>query len=418
MPHSKYLIIGSSHAALEAATAIRLEDMDGAITLLTRDSRLPYSPTVLPYIVSGRLRPEGVLLRDPAYFVQNDVGLQRDTEVVRVAPAQKTVATASGVTWTYDKLLLATGGTPIIPAVPGLNDAKPHLLHTMDDAIRLRDAIAQAKSAIILGAGLCGMHVTEAMAAAGIAVSVIVRSRPLREYFGPRASGMIQHAFERNGVRTLMGRTAAGVERHGDRYAVTLHDGETITADLLMVGTGVTPAMAYLAGSGVETSDGILVDDHMRTNVPDIWAAGDVAETRGFWGGHVVNGILPGAVEQGRIAGADMASDSAVKAFPGAIPLNTYHYFAHHAISVGMGGQLSADAGLEIDEQADDSRGVYRRIVMQEGKLAGISSIDDFVDPGIMWQLILRRIDLSPVKSEFLAHPQETGRRLMSRLWR
>ncbi len=191
MPHSKYLIVGSSHAALEAVTAIRLQDADGGITMLTRDSRLPYSPTILPYIVSGRSRPDNVMLRDAAYFARNNVALRRNAEVVGVDPAAKSVRTAAGVVWTYDRLLLATGGTPVVPAVPGLADVTLHVLHTMDDAIRLRDAIAQAKSAIVLGAGLCGMHVAENMAKAGLDVSVLVRSRPLREYFSPRAGGMI-----------------------------------------------------------------------------------------------------------------------------------------------------------------------------------------------------------------------------------
>ena len=418
MPYSKYLIVGSSHAALEAVTAIRLQDERGSITMLTRDSRLPYSPTILPYIVSGRSRPDNVVLRDAAYFAQNKVELQRNAEVVGVDPALQSVRTADGAIWTYARLLLATGGTPVVPAVPGLSDVRLHVLHTMDDAIALRDAIGRAQSAIVLGAGLCGMHVAENMAKAGLAVSVLVRSRPLREYFSPRAGGMIQTAFAGNGARMMMGRTPAAVERRGDGCAVTLDNGETITADLLMVGTGVTPAMAYLAGSGVETGRGILVDDRMRTSVADVWAAGDVAEARSFWGGTAVNGILPGAVEHGRIAGADMADDAVVRDFPGAMSLNTYHYFEHHSVSVGLGGQLPDDADFDIDEQVDAARGKYRRIVMREGRLVGISSIDDFVDPGVMWQLILRRTDLSPCKADFLAHPQATGRRLMSQLWR
>ena len=418
MAYSKYLIVGSSHAALEAVTAIRLQDEGGSITMLTRDSRLPYSPTILPYIVSGRSRPDNVVLRDAAYYAQNKVELQRNAEVVGVDPALQSVRTADGAIWTYARLLLATGGTPVVPAVPGLSDVRLHVLHTMDDAIALRDAIGRAQSAIVLGAGLCGMHVAENMAKAGLAVSVLVRSRPLREYFSPRAGGMIQTAFAGNGARMMMGRTPAAVERRGDGCAVTLDNGETITADLLMVGTGVTPAMAYLAGSGVETGRGILVDDRMRTSVADVWAAGDVAEARSFWGGTAVNGILPGAVEHGRIAGADMADDAVVRDFPGAMSLNTYHYFEHHSVSVGLGGQLPDDADFDIDEQVDAARGKYRRIVMREGRLVGISSIDDFVDPGVMWQLILRRTDLSPCKADFLAHPQATGRRLMSQLWR
>ena len=123
----------------------------------------------------------------------------------------------------------------------------------------------------------------------------------------------------------------------GEGCRATLDDGSTLAADLLLVCTGVKPNIDFLAGSGIETDTGILVDDRMRTSAPNVWAAGDVAQARGFWGGKVVNGILPNAVEQGRIAGLDMADDAEVRPFPGAVPLNTYSFFGQQAISVGRG---------------------------------------------------------------------------------
>jgi phenylglyoxylate dehydrogenase epsilon subunit len=155
-----------------------------------------------------------------------------------------------------------------------------------------------------------------------------------------------------------------------------------------------------------------LVDDRMRTNLANVWAAGDVVQARGFWGGQFVNGILPNAVEQGRVAGADMANDAAVQPFPGAVPLNTYSFFGQQAISVGR----SSGPGSEVVEAGSD--GSYRHIVLKDGRLVGISTINDFVDAGVMWQLILRRTDLSAVKEAFIANPKLTGRQLMSQHWR
>ena len=120
--HSKYLIIGSSHAALEAATAIRLHDSDGALTLLTRDARMPYSPTILPYVVSGRSRPDRVALRDEAWLRENPVTFVPAATVVAVEPAQSRLRLQSGEVWTYERLLIATGATPAMPPVRGLAD--------------------------------------------------------------------------------------------------------------------------------------------------------------------------------------------------------------------------------------------------------------------------------------------------------
>lgn len=410
---SKYLIVGSSHAALEAVTAIRMIDAGGTLTLLTRDAHLPYSPTILPYVVSGRSQPDNVLLRDATYFRDNAVTFVPGAEVASVDPAQSTVRLDSGDDWGYGRLLIATGAVPSLPKAAGLADVPYHVLRSLDDAVGLRRAMQRAKSALVLGAGLIGMHAAENMAKAGIAVTVIeLQPHALSTYFEPKASAIIEHTFAGNGVRMLMGRTLASVERRGDGIAAVLDDSSTLAADLLLVCTGVKPNIGFLKGSGIDTDAGILVDDRMHTNCANVWAGGDVAQARGFWGDKVVNGILPNAVEQGRIAGLDMAEDRGVQPFLGAVPLNTYSFFGQQAISVGRSG----GPGSEVAEGGGE--GSYRHVVLKDGRLVGIATINDFVDAGIMWQLILRQVDLSAVKTEFIADPQRTGRQLMSQIWR
>src|SRR3974390_250539 len=410
---SKYLIVGSSHAALEAANAIRMFDSVGTLTLLTRDAHLPYSPTILPYVVSGRSQPDNVTLRDAAYFRANAIDFVSGAEIVSVDPAQSSLRLATGESWHYERLLIATGAAPSLPKVRGLAAVPYHVLRSLDDAVGLRRAMQQAKSALVLGAGLIGMHAAENMAKAGIKVTVVELQRfALSVYFEPKASAMIERTFAEHGVQMLMGRTLVSVERAGDGIATTLSNGTTLEADLLLVCTGVKPNISFLKGAGIETNVGILVDDRMRTNGAKIWAAGDVAQGRGFWGDKVVNGILPNAVEQGRIAGADMAEDAGVQPFRGAVPLNTYSFFGQQAISVGHCGS----PGSEVVEGGGG--GSYRHIVLKDGRLCCISTINDFIDAGIMWQLILRRTDLSAVKEAFIANPQLTGRQLMSQMWR
>lgn len=414
--HSKHLIVGSSHAALEAATAIRFLDAEGSVTLLTRDARLPYSPTILPYVVSGRSQPDNVTLRDEGWFRDNAIDFVPRATVTAIDPAQSSLRLDSNETWTYERLLIATGAAPVLPAVDGLADFAFHVLRSMEDAIDLRAAIGAAKSAIVLGGGLIGMHAAENMAKAGVAVTVVELSKHvLSAYFEPRASKIIEDVFARNGVRMLTGRTIVGVDGAGDRCFAALDDGRKIVADLLLVCVGAKPNVKFLDGSGIKINSGIVVDDRMRTNVPNIWAAGDVAEAGSLWGGNIVNGILPNAVEQGRIAGLDMAEDSALVPFPGAVPLNTYSFFGQQAVSVGRG---EAGVDCEIAESIDDGKSIYRRIVFRDDQLVGIATINDFVDAGIMWQLIRRRVDLSGVKAAFVADPRTTGRQLMSRLWR
>jgi phenylglyoxylate dehydrogenase epsilon subunit len=410
---SKYLIVGSSHAALEAAAAIRMIDGAGKLTLLTRDPHLPYSPTILPYVVSGRSQPDNVMLRDAGYFRDNAIDFRSGATVVSVDPAQSSLHLASGENWQYERLLLATGASPSLPKIAGLADVPFHVLRSLDDATGLKQAMTKAKSALVLGAGLIGMHAAENMAKAGMQVTVVeLQPHALSAYFEPKASAIIERAFTAHGVRMLMGRTLASVARAGARISATLDDGTAVEADLLLVCTGVRPNIGFLEGSGIATDAGILVDDRMRSSAANVWAAGDVAQARGFWGGNVVNGILPNAVEQGRIAGADMADDTGLQPFPGAVPLNTYSFFGQQAISVGRSG----GSGNEVAEAGCD--GSYRHIVLKDGRLVGISTINDFIAAGVMWQLILRGIDLAAVKDAFIANPQLVGRQLMSQHWR
>ena len=239
------------------------------------------------------------------------------------------------------------------------------------------------------------------------------RNHVLPGYFADDAAAIIETAFRDRGVVLAMGQTAVAVEPQSGGFRLRLAGGGECVGDLLLLATGVRPATAFLAGSGVGIEQGVLVDERMRTSVPDIWAAGDVTQPEHFLDGRkAVAGILPNAVEQGRIAGADMAGDRGVKPYAGSVSLTTFGFFGNHAVSVGA----LEEAGAQIEIRSDN--GKYLRLVIADGRLRGISAINHPVDAGLMWQLILRRVDLHPVLADFLARPHETGRILMSRLWR
>ncbi len=408
-----YLIVGSSHAALEAADAIRAQQPEGRLILASRDRDLPYSPTVLPYVVSGQSPADGVALRAPGALEARGIELQLNRELTAIDAEQHIASFADGSQIQYAKLLLATGASPALPPVAGLDSVPYLVLRTLQDAVALRDALKQAKRAIVLGAGLIGMHAAENLVRAGAAVTIIeMADRVLPAYFPPQASEKIAEAFTQGGVMLQLGRRVTAVSG-SQTIQAELDDGSTVEGDLLLVATGVAPNMAFAAGCGLQTDQGILVDEQMRTNLPDIWAAGDVAQARDLLAGERrVNGILPNAVEQGRIAGMGMVDDPYLKPFSGGVALNTYHFFGHHAVAVG--NPSTDDAGTEIHESNGSG---YRRIALRNDRLVGIAAIDQPLDAGVMWQLMLRDTDLGPVKAAFLADPLTTGRQLMATTW-
>jgi len=329
MQRTHYLIVGASHAALSALHAIRLHDTEQEVTLLTRDDSLPYSPTVLPYVVSGRSAPDRVFLRDEGYFAKHKVNYLRGARVQKVDAGASSVELADGNKIGFDKLLLATGAAPMLPPIPGLAGLKYHVLRTLADAVALREALPRIKRAIVLGGGLIGMHAAENLAKGGVDVSVVeMQPHVLAGYFDAEASAMIEKVFAANGVRLRLGASVASFAPQGEGCRAMLSDGTELDADLLLVATGVAPVTDFLVGSGIATERGVLVDAHMRTNVANIWAAGDVAQARGFYSEErIINGILPDAVDQGRIAGMAMAEDPGTKDYAGGVPLNTYSFF-------------------------------------------------------------------------------------------
>jgi len=410
-----YLVAGASHAALSALEAIRMHDPAGSVAVLAREDHLPYSPTVLPYVVSGRSKPETVALKPAAYFAQNNIAILAGRALTRVDAATKRVHFANGEAMAYGKLLLATGAAPIVPPIPGLGEVKFHVLRTLADATRLHAALPKARAAVVLGAGLIGMHAAENLAKTGASVTVVeMQAQVLPGYFDAAASQIIASVFAANGVRLRLGSRVEKLAASSQGCTLTLADGSCIDADLLLVATGVAPVIDYLEGSGIATERGILVDDSMRTSVADIYAAGDVAQARGFYGGKpLVGGILPDAVEQGRIAGMAMAGDPATPAYPGSVPLNSYAFFGQQALSVGS--QSEGELACQVTDAGTNQ---YLKIVMRDNRLTGIFGINRPFDPGIMWQLILRRTDLGAVRDQFIANPRETARQLMSQLWR
>ena len=415
MVQVQYLVVGSSHAALEAIDAIRMHDQEGSLALVTRDDRLPYSPTVLPYIVSGRSAPDNVQLRQAEYFSQRGVSCTFGRALVRIEPKRNVATLSDGIEIAYDKLLLATGAAPALPPIPGIEAIPYHVLRTIDDALRLKAAIALARRAIVLGGGLIGMHAAENLVRAGVDVT-IVEKEPylLSAYFDATAGTIIERTFLERGARIMTGRSVIQATPHGCGARLQLNDGEILDADLLLLAVGARPDIGYLADTAVVYDAGIIVDDSMRTSVANIWAAGDCAQGRDFFSeGAVLNSILPDAAEQGRLAGMAMAGDSAIKSYAGAVPLNTYGFFGRHAISVG-----TTPAGAEELVRHDEPGGRYLRLVVKNRRLQGIFGVNEFFDGGIMRQLILRRVDVSDALDRLFGDPQTAGRELMSRLWR
>jgi phenylglyoxylate dehydrogenase epsilon subunit len=261
------------------------------------------------------------------------------------------------------------------------------------------------------------MHTAQSLAEAGLSVWVIeVMDQILPGYFDKKATAIIQKVYEAHRVRFFTSTQIEGVTFQKEGYVLSLKGGKTIEAPLLLVATGVVSNIDFLKGSGIEVDKGILVDQAMRTNIPNIFAAGDVVQTEDFWGGAKVSQpILIHAVDQGR-----MAAESAIGekvSHVGNISMNLFHFFGHRGLSIGLVSPNGKDR-FQVHQTYVPSRGRYLKFAFDGDILVGVMGIDSDLDSGILLQMIRRRIPLNGNKKEFLRKPLEMGRKLMCQKWR
>jgi phenylglyoxylate dehydrogenase epsilon subunit len=406
----KHVIIGCGTAALAALKQMRKTSSEDEVKLVTMESHLPYSPTSLPYLISGKIKESEIPMVSDDFFDRMKAVWVRGKRVEHLDPGKREILYDSHERESYDSLLIATGSEPVLPPIPGLKSEQVLQMRTLDHARDLMKKMKGTQTVIILGAGLIGMHVAECLAEHDVQVKVVeILPHILPAYFDKDASGIIQRVLEKHGVSFFAGRRAVEVAWNKHSVEVSLEGEEHLQADLLLVATGVRPRTAFLNGSGLKINDGVLVDSEMRTNVASVFAAGDVAEARSFLTGeHGLNPILPNAAEQGQVAGSNMVGEK--KEYKGWLPMNTFNFFGHRAASVGKTVPAKGD---EVLLEEDHKNETYRKIICRQDRLLGATFLDTDVDAGVFQYLIRGKVEIGAHKEMLIRQPREVSLWLM-----
>ncbi|MEX2210137.1 MAG: FAD-dependent oxidoreductase [Gaiellaceae bacterium] len=275
MSDFEVVIVGGGLASARAIKAYREAGGAGRIALVSKDSSVPYHrPPLSKRYLRGEAEREDTFVEPEAFYAEQDVELLLGRTVERVAPGDHRVRLDGDQALPYRKLLLATGAWPRRLDVPG-NDADwVFTLRTLDDSIRIREAAGSARRAVSIGGSFIGMETAASLSALGLEVTVLdTHETVFSKLDAPELSHQLQDVYREHGVEFVLGDSVAAF-RDG---TVETAGGRTIEADLAIAGIGVVPQTAFLAGSGIDVDDGIVVDEHFRTSVPDVWAAGDVA---------------------------------------------------------------------------------------------------------------------------------------------
>lgn len=384
-----YVIIGNSAAAIGAVEGIRQVDKTGSLTLISREPYHTYSRPLISYLLAGKTNLEKMKYRDGEFYLKNAAELITDT-VIKIDAGGKKVLTESGREIPYGKLLVATGSTPFVPPMEGLDGVKNKFtFYTLNDALSLEKAIDKDSKVLIIGAGLIGLKCAEGIFKKAGKITVIdLAPRILSSILDEDGAVLVKEHLEKSGIEFLLNTSVKCFS--GSKAVFT--DGKEIGFDALVLAIGVRPNVSLLKDAGAQINRGIVTDDGQRTSLKDVYAAGDCAESYDVSSETAkVLALLPCAYMQGETAGVNMAGGN--KAYKNAVPMNAMGLFGLHMIT----------AGSYVGDSITGKKDGYKRLYYKDDRLKGYILIGNIEKAGIYTSIISERIPLSELDFELIA---------------
>ena len=410
----KHLIIGNSATALSAIDAIRKNGDKRPIVLVSAERHPAYSPVLTTYYIGNQIKRDGLFIVTGQYYRKNRVETILGRRAEWVDPQNRVVHLSGRGKLEYHDLLIATGAS----ARP-LDNVDPYAapfvstLRNIEDAERIRSLARNARKVVVIGAGLVSLQTVKAIWRPDLQITVVVGSdQILSQQLDRESAWLVQRRLEEKGVEILFGRRIEKVERRGDEVRVRTGYGESLPADLVVVGKGVRPNIGLVENTGVKTDWGVLVDDRMRTSVENVYAAGDVAEGENHVSGErEVIATWFNACAQGEIAGCNMAGRQVRR--EGQIRENVTTLMG---LVVATIGQSRPKPGLyEEIRHVDFKRSIIRKFFFNGPYLAGALLIGRHGDAGVLRNCIAGKVDLSRWKASLAAEPLSYGTILRGR---
>ena len=275
----RYVVIGAGHAGGRAVEAMRMAGFDGEIVLVGEEPHLPYErPPLSKELLRAKQGYSFPHIRPQDYFAEQRIDLRLGTPAVGLDTAERAVHLADGATVSYDKLLLTTGGIVRRLSVPGADHAKVLYLRTLDDAAAIDAQLGEGRRVVVIGGGFIGLEVAASARHRGAAVTVVeLADRLMNRGVPPVVSDHFLALHRRRGAEIRLATGVSSISGASDGVEVVTDAGDSLHADLVVVGVGIAPAVALAQSAGIHVNDGIVVDEFCRTSAPGVFAAGDVA---------------------------------------------------------------------------------------------------------------------------------------------
>lgn len=394
------LIIGNSAAGITAAENIRKTDKSAKITILSSEDYTGYNRCLISYLLAGDIKEDKLIYRPKGFYADNNITLQLNKKAVRIDPKKNQVDLEDKSRVDYDILILANGASPKFPEIKGIHKSGVFGFRTIRDAKGMLELAPIAHTACILGGGLIGLKAAYGLKKKGLEVKVVVKSpQILSQVLDKDASEMFKRRFADNGVEIIAGSDCSEIIGNGDAKAIKLDSGKVIACPLIVVGKGVKPNVELLEGSGIKFDEGIRVNEYMQTNIPNIYAAGDIAQTYDpILDRPAVNALWPNAIEQGMAAAQNILGEK--KAYGGSVGMNSVQFFGLPVISFGIA--RPSGEGYEEIASRDTAQNIYKKIVLKDNIIKGAIFVNKIENIGILLKLARLKVDVGPIKDKLL----------------
>ena len=385
----RYLVAGNGVAAVGCIEGIRSVDKEGPITVVSAEKHPVYGRPLISYYLEHKTDLPNMNYRESDFYEKNGCRVLYGQKVEKILPESGKVLLTDGKEESYSALCVATGSSPFIPPMEGIETVeKKFCFMTLDDALALEQAITKDSRVLIIGAGLIGLKCAEGIAARVGEITVCdLADRVLSSILDAECAALVQKHLESNGIHFLLGDTVAKLE--GDR--AVFKSGKVLPFDLLVLAVGVRANTSLVKEIGGAVNRGILVNERMETSLKKIYAAGDCTEGDDLsYGGKRVLAILPNAYLQGYTAGVNMAGGDA--SLQNAIPMNSVGFFGLHMMTAGT------YTGEMQEEKTEHS---IRRFFIKDGYLKGYILIGQTERAGIYTALIREQTPLEDIDFTF-----------------
>ncbi len=366
------VIVGGCVAAKEAANAIRKTDLLSTLTIISSENYLPYYRPMLSRAIGQDLPKSRLYLAPEAWYKEHNINLVLDTKISQVLPDENKVVATNGDTYEYTHLIIATGASNCVP-IPNATDIKGVVsIRDYDDILELRSLLPKVKTAVVVGSGLLGIEAAWELQQQNIEVKLIeFAAHVLPKQVDQEGSEFLTEHMVERGTEILCNSAAENIlSEDGVVTGVKCSSGLEHACDLLIFSIGAYPNMDLVKGTDIATDHGIIVDDHMETNIRNIYAAGDVAQNE-----YNSSGIWVPAMEMGKVAGANVANQDAI--YKPIFTSTMLTAFDTKIFSIGEIPEDPEDLQVTSETIIDPKKKFFKKIIARDGLLIGAILIGD-----------------------------------------